>query len=158
MTVLLKAIHIGGLACWCAALIALPLLIRAYGTTDNPRLYTRFRWVTHMGYIAFATPAAILTITAGTVLIFTEQVFDAWMLAKLAFVAGMVLLHVWFGHIIRLSGEAPSRPPMTLLLLGLIGALVCIMAVLVLVLGKPPLEMLEQFLPAFVLQPRQGPS
>src|SRR5690606_24179974 len=80
MIAALKFIHIAGLAGWCAALIALPLLMHAHGRAGNQRQYARFRLVTHIGYIGFATPAALITIIAGTGLIFAAQVLTPGLL------------------------------------------------------------------------------
>ncbi|MEH0070121.1 CopD family protein [Pannonibacter sp. Pt2-lr] len=101
----LKFLHIAGLASWSAALLAMPLLMRAHGSADNQRQYARFRLITHIGYIGFATPAALITIIAGTGLIFAAGVFEPWLLLKLSFVAAMVLVHAWIGHLIQRSGE-----------------------------------------------------
>ena len=151
MIAALKAIHIAAMLCWCAALIALPLLLLSYGRARRQRHYTEFRLLTHYGYVGFASPAAVIAVAAGTALIFAAQVFDVWFAAKLAFVSAMALIHALSGHMIETSGEAQARKPgrgpypqrnkpMVLPLIALTGGLICIGAVLWLVLAKPDLE------------------
>lgn len=154
----LKFLHIAALACWCAALIALPLLMRAHGGAMSQRQYARFRLITHIGYIGFATPAAVVTIMAGTGLIFAAQVFEAWLLVKLAFVAAMVMVHVWFGHLIQRSGEERRSHWHIAPLAGLVLLLPLIAAVLALVLGKPDLAPIRALIPDQFLSPRGGAS
>lgn len=154
MIAALKFVHLAALVAWCAALIGLPLLMMAHGRTASQRQYVRFRLITHIGYIAVATPAALLTIAAGTALIFAARVFDPWLLVKLAFVAGMVLVHVWLGHLIQRSGEERRSHWRAQPLLGLALALPMIAAVLVLVLLKPDLDWMPGLIPAQFLAPR----
>ncbi|SEO09715.1 Uncharacterized membrane protein [Paracoccus alcaliphilus] len=154
MIAALKFIHIAGLAGWCAALIALPLLMHAHGRAGNQRQYARFRLVTHIGYIGFATPAALITIIAGTGLIFAAQVFTPWLLVKLAFVAAMVLVHVWFGHMIQRSGEELRSRWQGAPIAGLLILLPVIATVLGLVLVKPDLERVRDLIPDQFLSPR----
>lgn len=154
MIAALKFLHVAGLVSWSAALIGLPLLLRAYAKAADQQEFTRFRTLTHYGYIGFATPAALITVAAGTALIFAAEVFEPWLLAKLAAVAAMVLVHVWFGHLIQRSGETRRTPARLSPLLGLWAVLGLIALVLALVLGKPDLTGLERLIPAQFLSPR----
>jgi uncharacterized membrane protein len=104
MIAALKAIHIAAMLCWCAGLVALPLLLMSYGHARRQVRYSEFRLLTHYGYVAFATPAAVIAVVAGTALIFAAGVFDLWLIAKLAFVSFMALAHAWLGHLIEQSG------------------------------------------------------
>lgn len=156
MIAALKFIHIAGLVCWCGALIALPLLMHGHGGARRQRQFAEYRLVTHIGYIAVATPAALTAIIAGTALIFVAQVYEPWLLAKLAFVAGLVLVHAWFGHMIQRSGEErrshwPAAP-----VLGLALVLPLVAIVLTLVLAKPDLRGLQDLIPDQLLAPRGG--
>lgn len=158
MIAALKFIHVAALACWCASLIALPLLMRAHGGAMSQRQYARFRLITHIGYIGIATPAALVTIMAGTGLIFAAQVFAPWLLAKLAFVAAMVMVHVWVGHLIQRSGEERRSQWRGAPLAGLVIVLPLMAAVLALVLAKPDLAPIRALIPDQLLSPRGGPS
>lgn len=162
MIATLKFLHIGTMLAWCASLVALPVLLSAYGQSwRHPHAaagqaqarFAEFRLITHYGYIGFATPAAILAIASGTALIFAAGVFDLWFAAKLALVCGMVLVHTWIGDMILTSGEKRGRAwlpwPLTALSIGI--ALMA--AVLWLVLAKPDLRFLTGWMPGFMLSP-----
>ncbi|MGP9790126.1 CopD family protein [Roseinatronobacter sp. NSM] len=157
MIALLKALHIAALSVWCAGLIVLAVVIHRHRRDDaarNQAAFAEFRWVTHHAYRLVVTPAAVVAVTAGTVLIFALEVLEAWLLVKLVAVSGMVMVHAWLGHIIGQAGQhrTPRRlPPAGLAL----GALVPLMgAVLWLVLAKPPLEEVFALLPDMLREPR----
>lgn len=162
MIAALKAIHIAAMLCWCAGLIALPLLLIAYGHARRQVRYSEFRLLTHYGYIGFATPAAVIAVVAGTALIFAAEVFDLWFVAKLAFVSLMALTHAWIGHLIEQSGlqrrgrgSDPGRGyempwPGIALAIGLPS----MAAVLWLVLAKPDLAWVADLLPDIMQAPR----
>lgn len=164
MIAALKAIHIAAMLCWCAGLVALPLMLISYGHARRQVRYSEFRLLTHYGYVGFATPAAVIAVAAGTALIFAAGVFDLWFVAKLAFVSGMALTHAWIGHLIEQSGQkrhdrAPARPGgrgyrMPLPALALAAGISCMIAVLWLVLAKPDLDWLRGHMPGFMLSPR----
>lgn len=144
-----KLMHFATLAVWCAALIALPLMLR------NRRLTAwDHRVLTHYGYIYLATPAGVLTIFAGTALIFLVPTHEPWLLVKLALVAGMVGVHRWMGDLILKSGEDPASSRSTDPLIGLLLLVPLITAVLWLVLAKPDLHRAEDWLPEWMLTPQ----
>jgi len=157
MIALLKALHIAALSVWCAGLILLPIVIqthrRDYAARDQAG-FTEFRWLTHHAYRLVLTPAAVIAISAGTVLIFALEVLDIWMLAKLVAVSGMVVVHAWLGHVIVLAGErrnAYRLPPAALVLVMLVPLMGL---VLWLVLAKPALDDLIALFPEFLREPR----
>ncbi len=154
MIAALKALHVAGLVCWCAALIGLPLLLHRHGGARRQRQFSEYRLVTHIGYIGFATPAALVAIAAGTALILLAEVFEPWLLIKLVFVAGMVMVHVWFGHLIQRSGEERRSEWHGGPLMGLALVVPLIAVVLGLVLLKPAPERLLALIPAQLLVPR----
>jgi uncharacterized membrane protein len=155
---LLKAAHLAALLVWCAALLALPPLLRRHPVGTGQLDFARFRRATHYGYVGVATPAAVLAIAAGTALLFLRGAFEPWFYAKLVSVGGLVVAHAWIGHLIVRTAERPRRveaPAAWPLLLGIAAA---IGATLALVLAKPVLP--EALLPARLLEPldRQLPS
>ncbi|WP_333826776.1 CopD family protein [Pararhodobacter sp.] len=163
MIALFKAVHVMGLVVWCAGLIALPIIIQAYGRTANVRTqagYSELRLLTHRGYVELVTPAAVIAVGAGTVLLFLAEIRDPWMMAKLAAIGGMAICHAWIGHMVALTGEhngayrLPSPVPVLLGAIGLMGL------VLWLVLAKPDLAPLADSLPEWLRQPlgRELPS
>jgi protoporphyrinogen IX oxidase len=157
---ILKAIHIAALAIWCAGLILLPILLHIYGRRAEMRTqagFTEFRWLTHYSYTGVVTPAAVIAVAVGTVLIFALEILAPWMLAKLLAVGGMVLAHAWLGYLIVHAGERREifrMPPAGLALLAI---LPLIGVVLWLVLAKPPLDDLIRLFPDVLMEPRGNP-
>ena len=148
----LKALHIAMLALWTAGLFALPLMLSRHDPAIGQADYARIRRGTHYGYTFVITPAAVIAIASGTVLIFVREAFVLWMFAKLVCVAGLVAFHAWVGHTIVAVAETegehrPPEPfwPTVLLTLP-------VLAILTLVLGKP--ELGEIPTPAWLEEPR----
>ncbi len=158
----LKFLHIAAMVAWCAAMIALPLMLYLYGaiwqrqtgSEQTQARYAEFRLITHYGYVGFATPAAIIAIAAGTGLIFADQVFDLWFIAKLALVAGMSLVHAWIGHLILSSAEKRGLHHLPSPVWALVLGIPLMVGVLWLVLAKPDLAWTTDLMPEFMLAPR----
>lgn len=150
-----KLLHIAALIIWCAGLIGLPLVLSKHDPDDEQEDYAHLRILTHRAYIAIVTPAAVIAIAMGTVLIFLRGVFVPWMFAKLVMVGALVLLHAWIGHITLNVGERHGRydPPPAWRLL--IIAVIAMVVILVLVLGKPLLG--EELTPAWLNAPQDQP-
>jgi len=133
----LKALHILGLIVWCGGLFALPSMLAWHDPAIGQADYRRIRRTTHYTYTIAITPAAVITVIAGTWLILIREVYEPWLYLKLFFVALLVAFHGWVGHIIVSVAETAgtSRPPSpavpSLLLFS------TILAILTLVLGKP---------------------
>lgn len=148
----LKAFHVAMLALWCAGLFALPLMLSRHDPAIGQADYDRIRRATHYGYAFVITPAAVLAIASGTLLIFLREAFVLWMFAKLVFVAGLVTFHAWVGHtlvhVAETEGEhQPPEPFWPTLLLT-----VPVLAILTLVLAKP--ELGEIPMPGWLEEPR----
>ena len=150
----IKAIHIGALCLWCGGLLALPMMLARHEQGVSSEDYRLIVRATHHTYTLCVTPAAVIAVIAGTWLIFLREVFVPWLYAKLAFVALLVLVHAWVGHMVALVAEAPAehKPPRPLFPTLAAGA--PMIAILVLVLAKPALEWIA--LPGWLLEPRGG--
>lgn len=140
MIALVKAVHIAALLLWCAGLIALPLMLSRHRRRESQMHYSRLRLLTHDSFSFIVTPAAVIAIAAGTLLIWLRQAFEPWMYAKLAAVGLLVCLHAFIGHVVvetseRRGGYLP--PPAAPLLLAI---LLVISVILLLVLDKPRIE------------------
>ena len=149
-----KALHIATLALWCAGLFALPLMLARHDPAIGQAEYTRMRLAFHYSYTWVVTPAALLAIAAGTLLMFLREIFLLWMFAKLVFVALLVAFHAWVGRTIvgvaETRGMRQTREPyMPLTML-----LAIVLAILILVLAKPGLE--QYPLPDWITTPRDG--
>jgi protoporphyrinogen IX oxidase len=157
MIAALKFLHIASLSVWCAGLIALPVLIRHYGRPEALQTqagFAEFRLLSHRAYTKLVTPAAVIAVAAGTVLILPLEPPPDWMLAKLFAVAGLVLVHAWLGFLIGHTGEVGGSYRMPPVLLALPLALAFMAAVLWLVLAKPELAPLIDRLPEWLLSPQ----
>lgn len=134
---LFKFLHIAALLVWCAGLIALPIMLAQHEHGDSQHRYARIRKFTHYSYTHLVTPAAVIAVAAGTVLIFLRETFVPWFFAKLAFVGALVVLHALIGNTVVKMGEEKGdviapRPFLPVALV--IGTIVAILAM---VLGKP---------------------
>lgn len=150
----LKALHIGMIALWCAGLFALPLMLARHDPATAQVDYARIRRATHYGYTYVISPAALLAIASGTLLIFLREAFVPWLFAKLVFVALLVAFHAWVSYVLVAVAETegthkPPDPLAPVLML-----LAVIVAILTLVLLKPALG--EIPLPDWLLAPRGG--
>ena len=161
MIAIVKATHIAALSLWCAGLIALPIVLQAYGRREEVRTqagFSEFRLLIHAAYTRIVTPAAIIAIAAGTVLFFALELRDHWLMAKLVAVVGMVLVHAWLGHLSVQATEARgdyAMPPAALIALP--AGFLCMATVLVLVLAKPDLQPLVDALPRDLKVPQARP-
>lgn len=149
-----KALHLLALTLWCGGLLALPLMLAHHDPANSDRAFRRIRRATHLTYTMAVTPAAIAAVVAGTWLIFLGEVLVPWLYAKLLFVAMLAGAHAWIGHVIVAVVESrpQRRPPPQALALGLV--LVPVLAILVLVLGKPDLS--GPGFPRWLTEPRGG--
>lgn len=136
----IKAAHVSALAIWCAGVIALPLMLAHHDPAIGQADYGRIRHYTHYAYAFGVTPAAVVTVATGTMLIFLRDVFTPWMFAKFVLVAVLVATHGFVGHQILLASETagqfrPAHPATPAVL-----TLVTVVAILFLVLAKPDLR------------------
>lgn len=147
-----KALHIGFLLLWIAGLVAMPRMLSRHDHGTRQIDYSRIRHATHFGYVWGLTPAAVLAITTGGLLILLREVFTVWLLAKLVLVAMLVGIHAWVGYTISSVAESEGtyEPPDALIPTVVICALVT--GILFLVLVKPDMDGLP--VPEWLLTPR----
>lgn len=147
----LKALHVAALAAWCAGLVAVPVMLARHDPAIGQADYARVRRATHYAYTFAVTPAAVIAIASGTVLVFAREVFVPWMFAKLVFVALMVAFHGWVGHTLVAVAETEGEHDPPDPLWPLVALAVPVAAILALVLAKPELGQLP--LPAWLSAP-----
>ena len=150
----IKTAHVGFLAIWVAGLVALPRMLARHDPAIGQADFTRIRHATHYGYVWVITPAAVLAIGSGTVLIFLREVYTGWMFAKLVLVAGLVVVHAWVGHTIVTVAETEGRHDPPGPFLPNLALVLAALGVLALVLSKP--ELGELPIPAWLSQPVGG--
>ncbi len=131
----LKFFHIAAMAVWFTGLFFLPRLFVSHqrGSADgterffNPVANTLFFWI--------MTPAAIVTIALGLILIAWIP-SGAWLVLKLMVVAVAVLFHLYFGLLLYELGKGNDRHgPLFYRVLGWV-PLVLLLAIAGLTAGK----------------------
>jgi uncharacterized membrane protein len=147
----LKALHLGFLALWTAGLFALPRMLARHDNDLMRAEFAQIRRATHFGYVWAITPAAVLAIFTGSVLIFLREIFTVWLFAKLVLVAGLVAVHAWVGHTIITVAETDGQHEPPGALVPTIITFSLVIGVLALVLAKPELEELP--MPDWLLAP-----
>lgn len=134
----LKLLHIAAISVWAAGLLYLPGLFAAHPKCAGSE--TEFRHLRHqtrLVYVALMSPAAVIAVISGTLLVFLAAAIGGWIVLKLAAVTGMVLLHVYMGRLLGVLLSQPSlRPPFAHRLL-IVPAVLLIVAVITLVSWKP---------------------
>lgn len=104
----LKLLHIGAVLVWFCGLFFLPRLFAARQRGGRDAAPAYFNPVANLLFFRIATPAGILAIALGMVLIAFIP-FGAWLAAKLVVVMAAVLLHLYLGiHLYRL-GQGEER-------------------------------------------------
>lgn len=134
---LLKLLHFAALICWCGALIYLPALIAAGTRRSDDVFYRDHHHLVRMVFTLVATPAALLAIGSGTLLLLQDERFGYWLIIKLSTVAGMVLCHALCGALLlRIERKPGASVTVQCALLGAVLAAL-IGSTLWLVLAKP---------------------
>ncbi len=104
-----KLIHIAAIVVWSAGLLYLPgLFARHPGAMGDPDAFRRLRRQTRLVYVGLMSPAAVIAVASGTVLVFLAASLGGWMVLKLFAVAAMVLLHAYLGRWMGLLYENPD--------------------------------------------------
>lgn len=146
----IKAVHILALMVWCAGLLALPGVYVQRKKMRGQDLHALHR-LARVTFIHITSPAAFVTVIAGTALIFLRDVFTVWMALKMLAVGSLTVLHVRQGYVLLKvfepgRGYAPWRH-----WLATAATLSGIGAILWLVLTKPHFEI--RALPDWLLTP-----
>ncbi len=150
MIVWIKAIHIVALCVWCAGLLILPSIYHRRDVVRGPELHDMHRFA-RVVFVNIASPAAFVTVIAGTALIFLRDAFTIWMALKLVAVGALVIIHLRMGHVI-LSLYNPGRIyARWRQVITTMTTLSAIAAILFLVLAKPVIE--RELAPVWMRQP-----
>lgn len=104
----LKFFHIAAIAVWFTGLFFLPRLFVARHRAERDAEREYFNPVANMLFFRLATPAAILAIVLGMVLI-AYGPSGAWLPIKLVLVSLAVLLHLYFGLLLYELGHGRDR-------------------------------------------------
>jgi len=104
----LKILHVSAMVLWFAGLFFLPRLFvaRHRGQRDGAAGY--FNVVANTVFFRVATPAALVAVLSGMVLIAYGPT-GAWLVMKLVLVSGAVLLHLYMGMVLYELGQGRER-------------------------------------------------
>jgi protoporphyrinogen IX oxidase len=130
----IKLIHIAAIVIWSAGLLYLPgLFARHPAAADHEAAFKPLRHQTRLVYVGLMSPAAVIAVLSGTLLVFLAAALGGWMVLKLIAVSMMVLLHSYLGRLMGLLYDNPKlrRPVAHLALLLPIGAIIVIVIGLV---------------------------
>lgn len=138
----LKALHISALTIWCAGLFYLPGLFMLHPRTSDHADYHRLRIMTRYSFIMVISPAAVIAIITGTLLVYVRGLQGEWLAMKLVAVTLMVFFHLYCGGILATLRDPKARGmrhPLLHLALVIVPAIL-IPLVLWLVMAKPRLQ------------------
>ncbi|RZJ15880.1 MAG: hypothetical protein EOO54_18285 [Haliea sp.] len=136
-----KLLHLGALLIWCASLFALPALFALYpavrGSVERRRLWAGTRFT----FIAVASPAAVIAVVTGTLLIYLTSAYSSWLFVKLALVTAMVMYHAGCAKMILVLHDTPRIWPTRVHVCVVAVPLLLVPPVLWLALSKPQFGM-----------------
>lgn len=104
----LKVLHILAMTVWFTGLFFLPRLFVARHRREIDSDPEYWNPVTNTLFFRIMTPAALVTITLGGILIAWNP-SGAWLVLKLVVVAGAVLLHLYMGLLLYELGHGRCR-------------------------------------------------
>lgn len=133
-----KAIHIIALTVWCGGLLVLPGLFVRRKALTGVELH-RLHHFTRVVFIRVISPAAFLTVIAGIALIFLQDAFTLWMIAKLFVVGTLAVIHIREGFLVLNLFKPAGRYSRAQQVIATAATVSVIAAILWLVLAKPPL-------------------
>lgn len=135
------SLHIMSLSIWTAAALYIPALLfmnssnqEVDGFEATPRGIDS---IARFAYTHIATPAAIISISAGTVVFLLNQSADFWMLTKLTIVTVLVVIQACLGLLIIRVEKEEWRAVRPLSLCIAIAFCVLMIAIVWIVLAKP---------------------
>lgn len=106
------ALHVAFMALWVGCLFVIPALFAAHARDPDPAARARVDAMLHLVFFRIASPAAVLAVVFGTILIF-YGITGGWLPVKLALVMGLVLLHLYCGNVFRhFVNEGEARSPL----------------------------------------------
>ncbi|RAI43106.1 CopD family protein [Rhodoplanes roseus] len=147
----LKVVHILALTVWCAGLLMLPSLYAQRSRAVTRDALNDLHRLTRRMFIRVTSPAGFVAVVAGTVLLFAQEAFTAWMMLKLVAVGVLVGLHIRAGYVVIGLFEPGRRYAGWRQALSTGATVAAITAILLLVLAKPAIDLAG--VPAWMRQP-----
>ncbi|MFM2044612.1 MAG: hypothetical protein RLY86_3188 [Pseudomonadota bacterium] len=150
----LKLVHVPAILVWAAGLLVMPFFLTAHRKASDGRDFVRVRRAGRFIHTAVMSPAGVLAVLSGTLLLFPAGAIQDWMFLKLTLVMGLVVAHLLYGRVLTRLADPTHAPalPRVAVPLGLAAA--CAAGILWLVLAKPSIPL--DALPAELLRPGVG--
>jgi protoporphyrinogen IX oxidase len=105
-----KSLHIVFMVTWFAGLFYLPRLFVYHALATDAPSHERFKLMERKLYWGIMTPGAVLTMAFGVWLwLGWFRGAGAWLHAKMALVALLVVYHLWCGHLLRAFAANRNR-------------------------------------------------
>jgi protoporphyrinogen IX oxidase len=105
-----KSLHIVFMVTWFAGLFYLPRLFVYHALATDAPSHERFKLMERKLYWGIMTPGAVLTMAFGVWLwLGWFRGAGAWLHAKMALVALLVVYHLWCGHLLRAFAAGRNR-------------------------------------------------
>lgn len=143
MTAWVKFAHVAAIAVWVGGLLALPGLFAHRSAVESEAGLYRLQRFIRYAYVQAISPAAFVAVATGILLIFLREAFTPWMALKLVAVGALVLLHLRAGYVVQRLFRPGRDYPRWRQLASVPAVAAAALAVLWLVLAKPPLELSE---------------
>jgi protoporphyrinogen IX oxidase len=150
----LKFLHIAALSIWVAGLLYLPAMLMGHQEVEDSQDFARARMASRFAYLGIVSPAAFVAIGAGSALLFVADALHPWMFVKLMAVGVLVVAHLQYGYVLAHLADQEARAPTWRVRLIAAAVALSSLAILWLVLAKPPLA--TDFLPDWLLEPGIG--
>jgi protoporphyrinogen IX oxidase len=147
----LKVLHIAGLTIWVAGLLYLPSMLIGHHKIKDQQDFARVRMASRFAYMGMVSPAAFVTVGAGSALLFVADALHPWMFAKLVAVGVLVIAHVQYGYVLTHLADQAQRAPELRVKLIAAAVLLSSLIIILLVLAKPDIPI--GFLPTWLLEP-----
>lgn len=147
----LKFIHIGGIAIWIAGMLYLAALLAGHDKVRDAQDFARIRMASRFAYMGLVSPAAFLSVGAGTALLFISDALHPWMFAKLAVVTVLIIVHVQYAYVLTHLADEGAKQPTIKIRLMVAAIFAASLGILYLVLAKPVLG--DEVLPRWMSEP-----
>lgn len=99
-----KALHLIGMVCWFAGLFYLPRLFVYHHSSEDSISRERFELMEHKLYRIIMTPAMMVTMTFGLIMIglrFEALIGAGWLWLKVLLVAALIAFHIHCKRLMR---------------------------------------------------------
>ena len=131
------SLHIVFLVLWSASLLYFPQLVVRQATIDDPDAQNNAARMQRTLYAFVMTPAGVLTVIAGTWLVFERGFGGGWLHVKLTLVLLMAFFHAYCGSLMDAFRHKRIRHRLWYFRLLPLAPVLLIAAIVTLVVGKP---------------------